>query len=453
VDLSSFYNLTGITTDGTSFGSGLDGNGNALSETLVGRSLAWNGLTFPLAAPNVNNVVQGGGPSITLPAGSYSSLAILATGTNGNQLSQTFTINYTTGSPTTVVQSISDWHTPENFAGESIALTTGYRNTSGGGRDNSGPFVIYGYSIPVDSTRTVSSITLPNDSHVKVLSMIAVAPVAAPTGLIATAASPTSVSLAWTAAGGTITGYNVYRGTTAGGESATPIATLPSSATSYTDPGLMAGNTYYYTVKAVNYPAVSAPTAEAHVTLPTVGSTTPVDLGGIYNLVGITNNGAQFSGGGLDGAGNAYSANVLGTSQTIGGVNYTIAPGGTTNVIQAAGQTIGLPLSSTYTHVDLLATAVNGNQTSQIFTVNYTNGTSQTFNQNLSDWHTPQGFTGETTGVSASFRNTSNGGQDNKGPFDIYGYSFALTIPVGFTIKSITLPNNQHVQIVAITVA
>ena len=135
VDLSSYYNLTGITTDGTSFSGGLDGNGNAFSETEVGRSLAWNGLTFPLAAPNVNNVVEGGAPAIALPTGTYSSLSILATATNGNQPGQVFTVTYSNGGTQTFTQSISDWHTPQNYPGESIALTTEYRNTSSGGRD------------------------------------------------------------------------------------------------------------------------------------------------------------------------------------------------------------------------------------------------------------------------------------------------------------------------------
>ena len=55
---------------------------------------------------------------------------------------------------------------------------------------------------------------------------------------------------------GTITGYNVYRGTAAGGESTTPINSSPlaATATSYADTTAVAGNTYYYVVKAINAP-------------------------------------------------------------------------------------------------------------------------------------------------------------------------------------------------------
>ena len=49
VNLSGYYNLTGITADGARFGGGLDGPGNALSETLVGTSQTWNGVNFSIA--------------------------------------------------------------------------------------------------------------------------------------------------------------------------------------------------------------------------------------------------------------------------------------------------------------------------------------------------------------------------------------------------------------------
>ena len=41
----------------------------------------------------------------------------------------------------------------------------------------------------------------------------------------------------------------------------------------------------------------------------------------------------------------------------------------------------------------------------------YTDGTSQTFAQSLSDWATPQGFSGESDALNTIYRNTSSGGR------------------------------------------
>jgi hypothetical protein len=83
------------------------------------------------------------------------------------------------------------------------------------------------------------------------VSAIVPAPPTAPTGLTATAKGGSEIDLSWTAPSGTITSYNVFRGTAAGAESATPLATGVTS-TSYADKSVSAGTEYYYKVAAVN---------------------------------------------------------------------------------------------------------------------------------------------------------------------------------------------------------
>jgi hypothetical protein len=78
----------------------------------------------------------------------------------------------------------------------------------------------------------------------------------APTGLSATAGN-TTVALSWSApssnGGSAITGYNVYEGMSAGGESTTPVNTsLVTTTTTYMVTSLRNGILYYFTVKAVN---------------------------------------------------------------------------------------------------------------------------------------------------------------------------------------------------------
>ena len=94
------------------------------------------------------------------------------------------------------------------------------------------------------------------------VTVTASAPVA-PTGLTATAGNA-SVTLSWTASSGA-TSYNVYRGTTSGGESATAIATGITSL-SYSNTGLTNGTKYYYKVAAVNGGGTSALSAEVSAT-------------------------------------------------------------------------------------------------------------------------------------------------------------------------------------------
>ncbi len=72
--------------------------------------------------------------------------------------------------------------------------------------------------------------------------------------------------------------------------------------------------------------------------------------------------------------GDSLSGTQLGTSQTVAGTPFAIAPAGANNVVVATGQTIGLP--SNYSQIELLAVGVDGNQPSQTFVVHYTDGSS-----------------------------------------------------------------------------
>jgi hypothetical protein len=123
-----------------------------------------------LGAPDKANVVTGAGNTITLPAGNYSSLLLLATGVNGAQLSQTFKVTYSDGSSATFTQSLSDWFYPSNYPGEVTALTMPYRNAASGVKDNR-TFELYEYTFALSNTKTVSSIALPPGSNVKVFAI------------------------------------------------------------------------------------------------------------------------------------------------------------------------------------------------------------------------------------------------------------------------------------------
>jgi hypothetical protein len=169
VDLSASYNVSGSAVDYLPFTSGgLDGGGRSYSGVLLGAGLSWNGTQFAFGPMGVPDAVSG--QTVTLPAGKYSTLKVLATAVNGNQAAQTFTVTYSDGTRTTITQTLSDWFTPSGSAGESTALPMMYRDNSTGTRDGE-PFYLYGYSFALNNSKTVSSITLPANRNVIVMAM------------------------------------------------------------------------------------------------------------------------------------------------------------------------------------------------------------------------------------------------------------------------------------------
>lgn len=173
VSLTGYYNRAGIYTDGTSFTNpatgGLDGSGSAYSGTLLTGALKWSNSVFAFGPQNATNVVSCTNQTIPLPPGNYSRLQMLAAGVNNGsgQVSQSFVITYTDSSTATFVQSLSDWHIPQTFTGESRAVIMDHRNGSNGSA-SIGAFYLYGYSFALTSAKTVQSIRLPNNANVEV---------------------------------------------------------------------------------------------------------------------------------------------------------------------------------------------------------------------------------------------------------------------------------------------
>ena len=171
VSLSSVFNISyGIATNGRIFTprAGLDGLGYAYSSTLLGTSVTAGTAKFTLGVANGNNAVYGA--TVALPAGNHAHLAILATGVNGNQASQSFVVTYTDNTTATFTQSLSDWYTPQSYTGETKAVTMAYRDYYFGTADNR-TFYLYAYTLTLNSAKTVRSIRLPNNRNVAVLAI------------------------------------------------------------------------------------------------------------------------------------------------------------------------------------------------------------------------------------------------------------------------------------------
>jgi subtilase family serine protease len=351
VDLSPSFNVSGIATDNLPFtGGGLDAGGRSYSGVLLGASQTAGGTLFGIGPMGFADAVSG--QTVTLPAGQFSSLNMLASGLNGNQTGQKFTVTYSDGTTTVFTQNMSDWFTPQNYSGESRAVLMNYRDNSTGTTDGE-PFYLYGYSFTLNSAKTVKSITLPQNRDVVVLAV-----------------------------------------TMAGG-------------------------------------------AKASVT-------TQVDLSKTFNGIGITSDGTTFSKG-LDGVGYAYSSSLLEGSPTFNNVPVLVGAANQNNVVSSAGNVISLPAGQ-YSSLVMQATGVNGAQLSQPFKVMYSDGTSATITQSLSDWFTPASYPGEVTALTMAYRNAANGSKDSR-PFSLYQYT--LNLNNGKTVSSITLPGNNNVKVFA----
>jgi hypothetical protein len=173
VSLSGAANIAGIYANGsTDSTGGFDGNGDALSATLVGSSVTSSGITFTLGAAGAADALSNA--TLTLPAGAYTTLNLLGAGVNGNEPNQTFTVTYTDGTTSTFTQSLSDWFTPQNYSGESRALTMAYTLLPNG-TTRPGPYYLYSYAFALNSAKTVKTLTLPANRNVVVLAAEAVA--------------------------------------------------------------------------------------------------------------------------------------------------------------------------------------------------------------------------------------------------------------------------------------
>jgi hypothetical protein len=353
VSLASAFDRVGIYTDGTADTTGgMDGSDNAYSADQLGSSQIWDSVPFKFGAANAANVVKCANQTIALPANRYTTLLLLATGVDGDQISQKFTVTYTDGTTTPIVQSLSDWVNVTAYSNQFVAVTMPYRLSGNGSAAATGTH-LFGYLFALNNTKTAQSLKLPNNADVEVL--------------------------------------------------AAALANTP----------------------------------------------VPVSLQSNYNRGGIYTDGSMFSSGGLDGDGNAYSGTLLGSAESWHDSFFEFGAANETNVVSATGQTIALPQGQ-FSALLMLATAVNGTQSSQHFTVHYTNGASSSYTISLSDWAATGNQSGETTVVAMGYRDSGTGNQ--VGPaVNLYGYTFALNS--NEIVQSLTLPDDANVEVLAITLS
>ena len=439
VSLAAVANLYGLADAGTAVtGGGADGHDNAFAANLLGTSVTWGTTTFSLAAAGPGSAVTS--TTIPLPADRFTAVSLLASGLNGGAANQVFTVTYSDGTSANFTQSLSDWYTPKKYAGESVVATMAYR-VHATGTTQAGPVYLYGYVFTLDAAKVVSSITLPANANVVVvgIDLTPVAgglPAAAPTMSPApgTYGAAQTVSLSDATPGAVI--YYTEDGTTP--TTASTLYAAPLSISTSTTLKAIAVTTGY---------SASAIASGTYTIQPQATTPVSVSLQGIANLYGLADSGTAVTSGGADGHNNAFASNLLGGSVIWGDTVFTLAAAGPNSAV--ANKVVPLPQGSNAA-ISLLASGVNGGQLGQVFVVTYTDGTTTSFTQSLSDWYTPKQYAGETTVATMAYRIKSTGATQ-AGPIYLYAYSFPLD--AAKTVASLTLPSNANVVIAAIDLA
>lgn len=205
---------------------------------------------------------------------------------------------------------------------------------------------------------------------------------------------------------------------------------------------------YQKNPSAILTPPVSA--ADLPRVLPAVllGSGVPADLSAAYNTAGISADGKSFAlTSGFDGGGTAYSAALLGRSVTWQGVPFQIGPPDALDIVSCRGQVVALPAGQ-YAALWLLGAAISGSQNNQPVVVTYTDGTQASLAQNFSDWYQPGRFVGESRAVKMPYRNAADGVKDARA---FYAYAYGFPLDPAKTVKSLTLPDNDNIKLLAAT--
>jgi len=178
---------------------------------------------------------------------------------------------------------------------------------------------------------------------------------------------------------------------------------------------------------------------------------TVVSLSAVANVEALQNEGTNPVGGGIDNAGYAFDANLVGSNVVWNGVSYPLGSGGC--YCAAANATVALP-SGNYSVLYMIATGLNSAGANQTITVTYTDGSTTSFAQSFSDWGASASYSGETIVSSTQYRVSPAAGapaanSNAAAGWDIYGYSFSLDSTK--TVQSVTLPATRNVVVFGIS--
>jgi hypothetical protein len=313
---------------------------------------------------------------------------------------------------------------------------------------------VFSAVLPVDPSKTLTSVTLPSGSTGGDLHVFAIGTsTATQSGPVISSVTPGTAG-----AGDTVTIHGAGFGATQGNG----YVHFVDNNTSWGAPGNAApftvdswsDTTITFTVPTPSGPWHVAPGSTAMVSVVDdsgqMSDTAELDIAASANLAdyydntGISNDGDATCNADFDGDGYSYSAQALaaagaspGGTVAVDGINYSwpnVAACQPDNIL-AAGQKILVHGTAGATSLGFLGSSGNGSAGGPV-TVTYTDGTSQTSQLYFGDW-AQSASNGDITALSMPYRNAQGGGTQS-----ITMYVFADEIPLDSskTVASVTLP-------------
>ena len=166
---ADYYDNYGISSDTDESCANYDGDGYSYSGTALanagltpGATVTAGGLSFTwpnVAACSRDNILADGQTLLVNGTAGATTLGLLGSGSNG-AASGTITINYTDGTSSTATVTFNDWANGPSGSDTAVA-TMPYRNSKSG-TPQTITMYIYATTVPVDSSKTVASITFPD---------------------------------------------------------------------------------------------------------------------------------------------------------------------------------------------------------------------------------------------------------------------------------------------------
>jgi hypothetical protein len=180
-DLAPYFDNAGISDDSDQAAGNLDGLGFSYSEQALtaaglapGAAVTSGGVQYDwpaTAAGQPDNVVAAGQVIDVPPVAGATELGVMGSATNGPS-SGTLTITYTDGTSQSATLGFTDWTSGSASLGNGIAASMPYRNSAAGSSQQIGTKV-FTTGIPLQTGKTVASVTLPDGADQGLLHVFA----------------------------------------------------------------------------------------------------------------------------------------------------------------------------------------------------------------------------------------------------------------------------------------